>query len=218
MIKGIIFDLDGTTINTLNELQSSLNEALRERGFPERTKDEVRMGVGRGFRKLIEVSVPAGSDDKTIDEVGERYREIYSEKHILSKPYEGIKELLEKLQEKNIKIAVNSNKSDKFTKNIILSNFPGINFTAIYGARENIPHKPDPSTAYEIIEEMKLNKNEVVYVGDSEVDMQTGNNAGLFVIGCLWGFRDEKTLKENKANLLVNKPEEIMEFIEKENG
>ena len=217
MIKGIIFDLDGTTINTLNELKISLNEALKDYGFPDRTLDEVRMGVGRGFRKLIEVSVPENTDDKTIDEVGEHYRKIYDKNYMLSKPYEGVYDLLNKLQDKNIKLAVNSNKSDKFTKNLILSNFPGINFVSIYGAREGIKHKPNPYTALEIAGEMNLDRSELAYVGDSDVDMQTAKNAGMFAIGCLWGFRDEKTLLENGAELIVKTPEEIFEFIEKEN-
>ena len=214
MIKGIIFDLDGTTIHTLPDLQESLNKALKEYGFPERTYDQVRLGIGNGYRKLIDSAVPEEIPEEIKVSLAERYKQIYSENYANhSYPYEGMKEVLQQMQEKGIKLAVNSNKSTENTNRLITKNFPGINFVAVIGARKDIPLKPDPYTANEIIEMMGLKKEEVFYVGDSDVDMHTGHNAGLKTVGCLWGFRDRETLEEADADYIVAKPEELLECL-----
>jgi phosphoglycolate phosphatase len=118
-------------------------------------------------------------------------------------------ELLEDLKAKGIKMAVNSNKSDEFTKELISRNYPGIDFVVVYGAREGVAHKPDPVSALETAELMGLKPEEIAYVGDSDVDMKTGKNAGMKTIGCLWGYRDEQLLRESGADYIVFEPKEI---------
>ena len=211
MIKGIIFDLDGTTANTLEDIKDCLNKALVEFGFRERNSEEVRLSLGKGSLKLIIDSTPEGTDEKTIKEILELYLDIYSKNYIVKTvPYDGIYDLLITLQDKGIKLAVNSNKPDHLTKVIIKEFYPEIDFIEVLGNRDDIPRKPDPAGANLIIEKMGLEKIEVLYVGDSETDMQTAHNAGLKVVGCPWGFRDIETLKENNATYIVSKPEEIL--------
>ena len=215
MVKGIIFDLDGTTLNTLLDMVECINMTMRDYGFPEKTYDEVRLGVGRGYRVLVKSCLPKGSDDKLIDEATEVYKGYYAKYcAIKTKPYDGVRETLVKLQEKGIKLAVNSNKGDDLTKELTLKNFPEINFVDIIGSRKDIPNKPDPYSANEIIEKMGLDKNEVMYVGDSESDILTGHNAGLKVIGCAYGFRDAEVLTDNGTDYLVDNALEILDIIE----
>ena len=214
MIRGIIFDLDGTLLNTLEDLTDAVNVAMREFGFPEKTIEDVRLGIGRGFRKLMEAVVPKEADDKTRETVGNRFIEYYSAnyKH-KTRPYEGINEVLEILQEKGIKLAVNSNKGDSVTKELIAESFPKISFVAVFGERAGVPHKPDPGTANEIIGLMGLTKEEVLYIGDSDTDITTGINAGTRTAGCLWGFRDYETLAGVGADYILKEPKEILDCL-----
>lgn len=211
MIKGVIFDLDGTTIETLHDIHESVNETMRLFGYPERTFDEVRLGVGRGGRNLIRVSVPEGSDDETIDRVMKEYLQIYAKNCLnVSKPYEGMPELLRELQKRNIKMAVNSNKGNDLTNKMIKTLYPDIDFIEIMGETEGIPRKPDPSGALRIIDMMGLGKDEVLYVGDSEPDVQTAKNAGLRSVGCLWGYRNEEVLEKAGADYIISRPESLL--------
>ena len=214
MIRGIIFDLDGTSINTLEDLHNAVNLTMAEYGYPLKSIDDVRMGIGQGFRKLMDAVLPAGVDEEQKAAVGSRYMEIYSENYDLySKPYPGFSELLKELQERGIKLAINSNKGDRLTRTLISQCFPDIEFTAVCGERENIPRKPDPYAANEIIEQMGLKKEEVLYVGDSNTDIATGKNAGVKTVGCLWGFRDYETLKQAGADKIISEPKELLECL-----
>ena len=213
MIKGVIFDLDGTTINTLNELYVSINQTLKEYGYPTKTLDEVRMGVGRGFRKLVEAVVPEKLDEEKLTEIGRSYQKAYTENYLKSDVYPGMTDLLKELQERGIRLAVNSNKSDRFTKALIAKNYPDIRFTAVYGGREGVPMKPDPTVAKQIAEQIGLEMEEVLYVGDSDVDIQTGRNAGMKTAGCLWGFRDRETLANAGADFFLEKPEDLLKLL-----
>ena len=219
MIKGIIFDLDGTTIDTLQDIQDSLNKALQEYGFKPRTYDEVRKGVGTGYLNLVKYSIDKDIDQDKIIEIANRYLNIYSDNNdIKTKPFEGIKELLETLQDKGIKIAINSNKSDKNTKKLINKYFPGINFNMILGAQKDIKHKPDPQGALLILQNMNLSNEEVLYVGDSETDVQTGRNAKLKTVGCAWGYRGEEVLKKENSDFIIYKAAELLDIINKLNN
>ena len=213
MIKGIIFDLDGTTIDTLNELYISINQTLKNYGYPTKTKDEVRLGVGRGFRKLVEAVVPEKLSEEKMAEIGHDYQESYTQNYLKSTVYPEMPELLRKLQDRGILLAVNSNKSDRFTKALIAKNYPDIRFTAVYGRREGVPLKPDPTTAKEIADLMGLKTEEVLYVGDSDVDMRTGINAGMKTAGCLWGFRDRMTLIDAGADHILERPEDLLKLL-----
>lgn len=216
MIKGVIFDLDGTTLNTLEDIKDSFNEALRHFNLEEKTMDEIRMGVGRGFRILTDRLLP-GLKEELKEEIALYYKQIYSKNYYKkTRPYKGIEELMKTLQEQGIQMAVNSNKSDIFVKDLIARNFPDIKFTDVLGSIEGIPLKPDPEGTYKILKDMSLEKEEVLYIGDSETDMKTAVSAGLKAVGCLWGFRDETTLKENGADYIVSQPSEILRVLKEE--
>lgn len=214
MIKGIIFDLDGTTLNTIYDIQDCVNIALKKFGYPEATYDEVRMGLGKGFLELINATAKNCNSEQEKLQICDCYRELYKNNYaIKTKPYDGIIEVLETLQEKGIKLGVNSNKGDELTKNLIKKNFPNIKFVEVIGRRENHPLKPDPEAVYEILEKMDLKKEEVLYIGDSDVDMKTARNADLKSVGCLWGFRDLKTLQDEHADIIISNPKEILDLI-----
>lgn len=215
MIKGIIFDLDGTTLSTLYDIQESVNIVLEHHGYKKQDYESVRLHIGKGSRNLIKESLPEDVSDETIDKLTKEYIEVYGKRYdVKTKPYEGIEELLNQLEEKNILLAVNSNKPDEYTKNLIKKHFPGNTFVDVIGAREGIPYKPDPYSANEIIKKMKLNKNEILYVGDSDSDVNTARNAGIKVVGCEWGFRDKKTLTEAGADIIISKPEELLNYLQ----
>lgn len=214
MIKGIIFDLDGTTLSTLYDIQGSVNIVLKKHGYPERNYDEVRLAIGKGSRNLIKECLPLNTPDETIDSLLDEYIETYGHHYdVETKPYEGIQELLNELEAKGIILAINSNKPNEYTNNLIKSHYPGNKFIDIIGAREGIPYKPDPYSANEIVEKMGFNKNEVLYVGDSDSDVKTAKNAGLKCVGCLWGFRDLKTLTDAGADYIISKPKELLNYL-----
>ena len=213
MIKGMIFDLDGTLIHTLPDIRYALNETLCRFGFPQRTYDEVRLGVGHGFRHLIDCSVPEGTSEEIRQEVATLYRQTYQENCCRSsQPFEGVKEMLEELQKEGVKLAVNSNKGNDLSRKLIDLNFPGIEWTAVYGAREGIPHKPDPAAALQIMEQMDLKETEMAYIGDSDTDMETGKNAGFHTIGCLWGYRDRENLRAAGAERIAEEASAILKY------
>lgn len=215
MIKGVIFDLDGTTLSTLYDIQGSLNIALKQRGYPEKSYDEVRLNIGKGAGYLVKKSLPEGVDDQTADKIVDEYLDVYKHHYnVDTKPYKGIQELLNELEKRGIIIAVNSNKPDEYTKDLIKMHYPGNNFIAVIGARKGIPYKPDPYTANEIVNMMGLEKNEVLYVGDSDNDINTAKNAGLKSVGCLWGFRDLKTLTDAKADIILSHPLELLDYLQ----
>lgn len=214
MIKGLILDVDGTILETLSDIKASLNMVLNEYGFASKDYDQVRLAIGRGSRKLIESSIPKNTDPKLIDDMLEKYMIVYGTHYnVETKPYEGIKELLNELNKRNIMLAVNTNKPDGFAKDLIAKHFPGNKFIKIIGSRPNIPNKPDPYSCNELVELMGFSKDEIMYIGDSESDVKTAKNAELKCIGCLWGFRDLKTLQEAGADYIVKKPKEILDII-----
>ena len=214
MIKGVIFDLDGTTVSTLEDIQDSLNYVLTKYNYPLRNYDEVRLGVGNGSRNLIRSSLPENSEEKIIETILKEYIERYSNNYLIkSKAYQGINEVLQKLNSLDCLVAINSNKPDKITKAMIQKVFPDVDFIEIIGQIDGQPRKPDPFATNKIIEKMKLRKEEVIYVGDSETDIQTAKNADLKSIGCLWGFRDYETLTKAQADYIISKPEEILQII-----
>lgn len=209
----VIFDLDGTILNTLEDLRDSLNYALDRMGFPERSLEEVRNFVGNGIRKLIERALPQGGDDKTVEEMLVLHRDYY-QVHCADKtrPYDGISEMLAKLKQREIQLAVLSNKPDYAVKILCDKYFPGI-FDKAYGFREGIERKPSPEAVFALLEEFGVPREKAVYVGDSEVDVQTAKNAGLDMMIVEWGFRDREFLIESGAVNLVSVPSEILERV-----
>ena len=207
--KLAIFDMDGTILSTLDDLANGVDYALSENGLPARSKQETRAALGRGVRFLIEQSVPAGLSDVEISKVEEdflKYYKVHSMDN--TRPYDGIVELIKEVRASGIKTAVVSNKIDSAVKELCANFFEGA-FDVAYGERIGIPRKPDPKPINAIIDEFGLSKNEVVYIGDSEVDLLTANNAGINHIIVTWGFRDRNFLVQNGAKTLVESMEEL---------
>lgn len=208
-----IFDLDGTLLNTLEDLADSMNAVLKQFGYPERSLAEVRNFVGNGIRKLVERSAPSGTASGEIDRMFEAFLPYYKE-HCAdkTKPYEGICELLTNLRGRGVKIAVVSNKADTAVKALCEQYFPGF-FQEAVGERAGIARKPAPDTVNEVLKNLQTKKGKAVYIGDSEVDVQTAQNAGLDCIAVSWGFRDVSVLKEAGAQNIVAAPEDILAYL-----
>ena len=213
MYKLAVFDMDGTILDTLEDLKDSTNFALKKCGYPTRSYDEVRRFVGNGIRKLIERAVPEGLTVEQIDRVHEVFTEHYKV-HCAdkTKAYDGIKLLLEKLRASGVKTAVVSNKADYGVQELCKEYFDGL-FDYAVGEREGIRRKPAPDAVNEALRVLGIDKSEAVYIGDSDVDFETAKNAELPCISVLWGFRDEEFLREKGATLFVRDPAEIYDII-----
>ena len=215
-MKACIFDLDGTLTNTLESMTYSVNLTLKEMGLSQITKDQCRMFVGNGARVLIEESLKVSGDPKAsrIEEGMKIYGRIFDQNctyHVT--PYEGIPEMLKALKDKGIHLAVLSNKPDRQTVKVVKAIFGEELFDYAQGQKEGIRRKPEPDGVWYLIEQMHVSKEECLYIGDSEVDAATGRNAGLKTIGVLWGFRDRKTLETAGADDLIDRPDELLQFV-----
>lgn len=219
MKKLVIFDLDGTLLNTIADLAAATNYALTQFGYPTHPTDAYRFFVGNGINKLFERALP--EEERTPENVlriRSKFVPYYNIHNAdLSCPYPGIEELLNLLQQHHLQLAVASNKYQEATAKLIGQYFPAIHFTAVFGQRDNVPTKPDPQVVNEIIQIAGVSKEEVVYIGDSGVDMQTGCNAGVTTIGACWGFRPKSELEEFHPDLLAEKPEDISHFLQLSN-
>ncbi len=211
--QACIFDLDGTLTDTLEDLKNSVNFAMRSIGRPERTADEVRRFVGNGMEKLIKRSVGADCGEADIIKATEHFKNHYAE-HLSDNtaPYDGIIPLLDSLSERNIKTAVISNKDDSAVKKIV-SGFFGERILFSQGKRNDIPPKPHPQALFNMIERLGCDRTQVIYIGDSDVDVETAHNAGVECIGVTWGFRDRELLVKSGADFIVDTPAEISEII-----
>lgn len=209
----VIFDLDGTLLNTLEDLADAVNYALRKMGMPERTLEEVRTFVGNGVRRLMELSVPEGSNNPAFEETFAKFREYYGVHcNDKTKPYEGVLELIRELKKAGYALAIVSNKLDSAVKELAEIYFEGIVKVAI-GEKEGVAKKPAPDTVYEALRELNMPKETAVYVGDSEVDVMTAKNSGLPCISVLWGFRDEAFLRQNGATQFARTAEEVKSYL-----
>ena len=211
MKKLVIFDLDGTLLNTIADLANSTNYALKVLGYPIHEPDKHNFMVGNGINKLFERALPDG--EKTEENVLRVRQEFvpYYDQHNAdkSRPYPGVTELLETLQTAGMQLAVASNKYQAATEKLIAHYFPNIKFTAVFGQREGIPVKPDPIIVKEILQIAKVQEEETLYVGDSGVDMQTAINAGVTSCGVTWGFRPRTELESFHPDHIVDNAEEI---------
>ena len=209
----VIFDLDGTLLNTIYDLGEACNFALRKLGFPQHPIPAYNYMVGNGVRKLMERAQP-DADKDLIDNLLKEFREYYDTHCTMNTtPYAGIPELLERLTDKGVKIAVASNKYQAAVSKIIEYYFPNIPFVVVKGQTEGRPTKPDPSIVFEILSECPTPKSEVLYVGDSGVDMETARRACVDSVGVTWGFRPVTELREYQANNIVSRPEEILNLL-----
>lgn len=209
----VIFDLDGTLLNTLEDLSDAVNYALREMGMPERSLEEVRSFVGNGVRRLMELSVPEGFDNPAFEETFAKFREYYGVHcNDKTRAYDGVLELIRELKNEGYALAIVSNKLDLAVKELSEIYFEGIIKVAI-GEKEGVAKKPAPDTVYAALKELDMPAETAVYVGDSEVDVMTAKNSGLPCISVLWGFRDEAFLRENGATQFARTADEVKKYL-----
>jgi len=211
--KLAIFDLDGTILNTIEDLADATNYTLEQFSYPLRTLDEVRRFVGNGIRNLLIRAAPAGLPDEKIDELFSVFYQYYlTHSDVKTRPYDGIPELLSALREKGMRLAVVSNKADAAVKRLMEQYFPGC-FDAAVGERTNVRRKPAPDSVFEVLTALGFERTKAVYIGDSEVDVQTAANAGMDCIAVSWGFRDREILMKAGAKHIVSTPEELLDSI-----
>lgn len=213
MKKTVIFDLDGTLLNTLADLRTAVNLALAAHGLPERSLEEVRKAVGNGIRKLISRSVPAGTEAETEEKIFLCFKEEYK-LHCSDEtaPYPGVLELLKRLREEGYHLAVVSNKADFAVQELMKQYFSKLYDVAL-GETEGIARKPAPDMVEEVLERLDVEKVDAVYVGDSEVDVETAKNAGLPCICVTWGFREKEVLKACGAECFAEDVKELYEAV-----
>jgi phosphoglycolate phosphatase len=208
-----IFDLDGTLLDTLEDLYRATNAALTRHSLPTRTRDEVRAFVGNGVEMLIRRAVPTGTDEEAVSAILADFKAIYAdicEEH--TAPYEGILPLLSSLREQGIRVAVVSNKFDAATKKLCAKYFGDLVEIAV-GERNGIRKKPAPDTVFEVLRLLNLPAASAIYIGDSDVDIETARAADMPCISVTWGFRDVDFLLEHGATVLVHTPEALLEIL-----
>lgn len=210
MIKAVLFDLDGTLVNSLDDLANATNFALQKNGFPGHKTEKYKYFVGDGMLKLIERSLPENRrDSDTLSKVHKDFLEYYGEHFFdLTTDYEGIKKVLYELKKDGFMLLVISNKAEVMAKLVVEKVFGDV-FDVVVGKREGYPAKPDPALTLKIIQELKISPKECVFIGDSGMDMKTAVSCGCVPVGVLWGFRTEKELKENGAEYLLSHPQQI---------
>lgn len=220
-ITTVIFDLDGTLLNTLEDLRAAVNHALTRFGYPIKNLEEVRLAVGNGVGKLMERVLPGGLENPDFEDCLSAFREYYSQ-HLQdrTKPYPGILETLTLLKEQGYGLGIVSNKFDAAVKQLQEDYFPDT-ITVAIGESADVRKKPAPDCVFKAMAELGCRKEEAVYVGDSDVDAATAHNSGLRCIGVTWGFRDAHVLEEAGADWIIHEPAELpdlLEQIRKEDG
>lgn len=211
--KAVIFDLDGTLLNTLDDLAASVNYALATCGFPLRTIDEVRRFIGNGVRVLMKRSVPQGTNDEDYNRAFEAFTAHYKENsRNMTKPYEGIYELLGELKNRGYKIAIVSNKIDFAVKDLRDEFFSDFIEVAV-GDSEDTKNKPEPDMVFKVLSELGTDAGESVYVGDTDVDILTAKNANMDVVSVSWGFRTREELESYGTAAIADEPKDILRFI-----
>lgn len=217
MIKACIFDMDGTTVNTINSIAYFANNALKKAGLEAIETDVYKKLVGNGAKVLVERMLETVGADKTyFDTVSPEYNTTYENDFLyLTEPYEGIIDMLKALKEMGIKVTILSNKPHSTAIKVSDALFGSELIDICYGAREGIALKPDPEGVYSIIDELGLKKEECIYIGDTSTDMKTGKAAGLYTVGVLWGFRDEAELQESGADIIISHPSELLDIVNK---
>ena len=212
----VIFDLDGTLLDTLADIADAMNAALERIGFPGHETAAYRYLTGDGVRALAERSIPEPAKNDTavaacIREFRSQYADRWGTK---TRPYPGIPELLAGLAGRRIRLSVLSNKLDEFTRRAVRDFLPGFEFSFVIGAKPDLPPKPDPAGALLIASGLAIPPSQIIYLGDTGVDMLTAVRAGMFPVGALWGFRDEKELREHGAGSVIGTPGELLGFFD----
>ena len=220
MYKACIFDLDGTLTDTLESLTFSVNETMKEIGFPAITQEQCRQFVGNGAKVLIEKALRAGGDDELIhfDEAFAAYGRIFDDNctyHVT--PYDGVPGLLRELKDRGMKLGVLSNKPDRQAVHVVKEIFGEGIFDEVRGQREGVPRKPDPAAVTAMAEAFGADASQTLYIGDSEVDAATGRGAGMDTILVSWGFRSRQVLEQAEPKWIVDSAEEILKIITSRN-
>lgn len=211
--KLAIFDMDGTILNTLEDITGAVNFALEANGYPKRTIDEVRFFVGNGLKVLIERAVPAGVDEECVQKVFDTMIPYYvAHSSDMTAPYPKVIELLQRLREKGIKCAVVSNKANAAVQDLVVKYFDGL-FDAALGESPEIAKKPAPDMTLSVLEKLGFEQADAVYIGDSDVDIQTARNSGLDEIIVDWGFREREFLQKAGAKRIVSNTDEVYKII-----
>ena len=211
-MKAYIFDLDGTLIDSLDDLADAVNLMLKQHGYPQQPREVFPKYIGDGVQKLVERALPESvRSEENIKTCVIDYQAHYSNTwNVKTKPYEGIMDMLAELRSKGAKLAVLSTKPHKFTLLCCAHFFPEGTFDMVLGQRASVPRKPDPAGAIEIAEAFNLKPDECCYIGDSGIDMETATRAGMLAVGVRWGFRGEEELKANGARVLISSPAELL--------
>jgi len=217
--RAAVFDLDGTLLDTLDDIADAANRVLAARGFPTHGKQSYRYFVGDGIEKLIRRALPAGKrdDDSCVKACLEAFRDDYgSNWDVSTRPYEGVPEMLNGLASRGIRMAVLSNKPDDFTRMCVSELLPDWEFDIVLGQRDGIPVKPDPAGAHMVAARLGVTPPEIIYLGDTGIDMTTASRAGMVGIGAAWGFRNEGELREHGARAVISHPLQFLEFFDKQ--
>ena len=210
--KLIIFDLDGTLLDTIDDLKEAVNHVMGLRGFPTFTRDEVMAMVGHGARNLMRQALPIGhKDDDMVDAAYNDFKAYYiTHIDVHTKPFAGIQDLLAKLHQEGVMLAVASNKFQEGTEHLIKEFFPKIPFVAVLGGRPSFPLKPDPEIVNEVLRNAGVEKEDAVMIGDSDTDMETATNGGVMGIAVNWGYRDMRGVEDIT---LVESPEKLQQLL-----
>jgi phosphoglycolate phosphatase len=213
--QAVLFDLDGTLLNTLQDVADAVNHGLADLGFPQHRTATYRGLIGEGRDVLALRALPKNQQDqdtarKLLSRINDEYARCWANN---TRPYAGVPEMLDALTANDIKMVVLSNKADDLTKMCVTKLLSGWHFTLIAGARPSVPNKPDPTGALQIAKQLDITPSKFLYLGDSGIDMETANGAGMYPIGALWGFRSAKELLAAGAKTLIAYPEELLHFI-----
>lgn len=216
MKKAVIFDLDGTLNDTIASIKISADKAMEKFGYGPFTEEQYKYFVGDGAKVLVERCLAAAGDSsgQYLEEAFTRYQEIFEEYCMYQVvPYEGIRELLAALKGKGVKLAVLSNKPHERTLDVIKAIFGEDCFEVVQGQMDGVQRKPSPEGVFRILEKLHLQPEDILYLGDTGTDMQTGKSAGAFTIGALWGFRTKEELEENHADALIENPLQLLDYL-----
>jgi phosphoglycolate phosphatase len=216
-VHAVLFDLDGTLLDTLADISNAMNHVLSELGCPTHAPSAYRRFVGDGVPNLVRRALPPDRiDEETVRRAVAAMREEYSRRMFdETRPYEGVPEMLRDLGRRELPLTVLSNKPDGLTKECVERLLPGVPFETVRGARDGVPRKPDPAAALEIAQKIGMPPRAFLYLGDTNTDMRTATAAGMLPVGALWGFRDETELRESGAKEVIARPLELPELVDR---